>query len=375
MNNTKKMVLTAAIALCLPVTSFGYQVGSFDINVLGNVYETYDDNITLTKTGKKDDLITNAAVGLSAKYEGKTENLAFTGRVARHSYRDYGEYDNTSEDFTLTGQKEFSPYDRATIKNTFIHAEDPASFEDEFGRAAGRYSYYRNKLNMAYSKDLSKQFTVIGRYSNDVDDYSRSGISDSMMNRVGVEADYIISSHTTVFGGYDFSVRDFDPGSMATINSLLAGARQYFSNQLFLDATTGVDFIKSYNDKRYERPRFTASLTDDIDETTRASVTYDKRYYTNASTQDLFDYWQTSANLSKRVFRRLGMNLSGFYGKGTYMTLNIKDTLKGASAGLNYDINDNIKANISYTYSKTTSNDVTRDYARNVVSTGLTYEF
>ena len=375
MNISKTLFFAAAVAILLPAQSFAYQIGAVDLKVLGSVYETYDDNISLTKTNKKDDYITNASVGLLAKYEGKTEGLSFSGRVAQHNYMDNTNFDNTSEDFTLSGQKEFSAYDRATIKNTFTHAEDPSSFEDEFGRTSGRYSYYRNKFNMAYSRDFSKEFTLIGRYFNDVDTYSRSDMSDSVQNRIGFEGDYIVSSHTTAYGAYDFTQRDFDPGSKALTNSLYAGARQFFSSQLFLDAATGVDFIKSYNDKNYEKPRFTLSLTDDLDETTRASITFDKRYFTNSSTQDLFNYWQTSANLSRRIFQRLGMNMSGFYGKGTYTTMNIKDTLKGASTGLNYDITEYITANVSYTYSKTTSNDASRDYARNVVSTGINIEF
>jgi hypothetical protein len=368
-------LVSLLVLFTIPSGSMAYQVGAFDLKILGSVSETYDDNVAYTKTNKKDDWITNAKVGLSAKYEGKTEGLEFLGNIAHHAFKDNSNYDNTSEDFSLSAKKEFSAYDRAVLTDTFIHAEEPSSFEDEFGRTSGRYSYNRNRFNFAYSKDFTKEFTLIGRYLNDYDTYSRSDISDSVQNRIGFEGDYIISSHTTVFGSYDFYQREFDPGATATTNSLSAGARQYFTNKLFLDANTGVDFIKSFNNKDYTKPHLTVSLTDDLDEITRISVAYDKRYYTNASTQDLFNYWQTSLNFTRRVFQRLGFNASGFYGKGTYETFNIKDTLKGASTGLTYDIKEDIKGTVSYSYSKTTSNDASRDYVKNVVSTGITFAF
>ncbi|MFA5100095.1 MAG: outer membrane beta-barrel protein [Candidatus Omnitrophota bacterium] len=375
MSHLKSAAIIILSVLFIPGACSATQVGAFDLKVLGSVYETYDDNITYAQTNIKDDWITNAKIGLLAKYEGKTESLEFLGNVVHHDYMDNSNFNNTSEDLSLSAKKEFSPYERAILSDTFTHAEEPSSFEDEFGRTSGRYSYYRNRFNIAFSKDLSKEFTLIGRYLNDYDAYSGSGHSDSFQNRIGFEGDYIISSHTTVFGAYDFYQREFDPGSSATTNSLSVGARQYFSSQLFLDANTGVDFIKSYNNKDYTKPHFTASLTDDFDETTRLTLAYDKRYYTNSSTQDLFNYWQTSLKFTRRVSARLGASASGFYGKGTYEAFNITDTLKGASAGLSYDIKENIKGTLSYSYSKTTSNIASRGYDRNVVSTGVTVEF
>lgn len=375
MKRVKIAPVIAFVFALIPASCFAYQVGAFDVKVLGSVSETYDDNIAYTQTNEKDDFVTNAKVGLSAIYEGKTEALELRGNVAHHLYKDNSNYDNTSEDFALSAKKEFTQYERATLSDTFVHAEEPSSFEDEFGRTSGRYSYYRNRFNLAYSKDLSKEFTLIGRYLNDYDTYSASDMSDSWQNRIGLEGDYIISSHTTVFGSYDYYRRDFDPGSYATTNSLSAGARQYFTSQLFLDANTGLDFISSFNNKDYTKPHFTASLTDDFDETTRLSVAFDKRYYTNSSTEDLFNYWQTSVNFGKRLFPRLGFNASGFYGKGKYETFGIEDTLKGAGAGFTYDIKENIKGTLTYSYSKTTSNILSREYVRNAVSTGVTFEF
>jgi len=365
----------AASILTMPAWCSATQLGAFDVKVLTSLTETYDDNVAYTSTNEKDDFITRARIGLSALYEAKTESLELRGNIIHHKYADYDNYDNTSEDLSVTAHKEFSAYDRAIFSDTFTHAEEPSSFEDEFGRTSGRYSYNRNRLNIAYSREFSKEFTLIARYLNDFDTYSRSDLSDSMQNRIGFEGDYMISSDTTVYGMYDFYHRDFDPGSSATINSFSAGGRQYLTDHTFADAGLGYDLIHSFNNKDYIKPHFSASLTDDFDETTRLSASYDKRYYTNASTQDLFDYWRASLAFNKRLLQRLGFNTSVFYGKGRYTTFDIKDTLKGAAAGLSYDVSDNVTAGLNYSYSKTTSNYASRAYERNTISVSITAAF
>jgi len=353
-----------AFFLFAPARCYATQMGPFDVKVTAGLTEAYDDNVAYTSANEKDDFVTNARVGLSAVYEGKTDALNFNGNITHHKYADNSDYDNTSEDFTLTAQKEFSPYERASLSNSFTHAEDPSSFEDEFGRTSGRYSYNRNRFNIAFSKDFTKEFTLTGRYFNDVDTYSRSDLSDSMQHRIGFEGDYILSSRTILMAMYDYSHRKFDPGTSASINGLTAGARQYFTEHTFADAGIGYDFIHSFNKEDYTKPHFTLRLTDEFDAATRLSATYDKRYYTNSSTEDLFDYWQASLNFSRQLSQRLGFNASGFYGKGKYISYGIRDKLKGIFAGFSYDIIRNVKGAFSYSYSKTTSNDITREYEK-----------
>lgn len=375
MNYARSFAFMAAVILSVPALCFATQLGAFDVKVLTSLTETYDDNVAYTSTNEKDDFITRAKIGLSALYESKTESLELRGNIAHNKYADYSNYDNTSEDLTINAKKEFSAYERAILTDTFTHAEEPSSFEDEFGRTSGRYSYNRNRFNIAYSKDLSKEFTITGRYLNDFDTYSRSDLSDSVQHRIGFEGDYTVSSYTTLLAMYDFYYRDFDPGTSATINGLTAGARQFFTEHTYADASFGYDFINSFNNKDYIKPRVSLRLTDDFDPATRASVSFDKRSYTNASTQDLFNYWQTSLSFSRRLFDRLGFNASGFYGKGRYMVYNIKDTLKGVSAGFAYDISHNVTGTLNYSYSKTTSNDPGREYEKNTVSAGITAVF
>ncbi|MFZ2602919.1 MAG: outer membrane beta-barrel protein, partial [Candidatus Omnitrophota bacterium] len=255
------------------------------------------------------------------------------------------------------------------------HTYEPRSFEEAFGITTGRYSYYRNRLNLAYTKDIAKQFSIGARYANEIDEISREDLSDSSLNRVGLDAAYFPASSTQLLFSYDFSRRDFTPGSDAATHTITSGLRYYLTKQLYFDGKAGIDFMASYNDKEYTRPLFFASLTNDLDENTTANLSFAKQYYTNAYSQDLFDYWQVSGALTRRLLERLSCSLSGFYGNGEYITTVITDKLLGSTIGFTYDIKDNWKASLSYSFSKVKSTVRSREYKKNMASSAITATF
>lgn len=355
--------------------AFAYRINQWELVPLASIFETYDDNVTYARDNTKSDYITTASVGLEATYEEKTRSLKLSGRISQQFFKDNSGYDNNSEDLSVEFRQEFSPYERISVTDSFTHAEEPRSFEDEFGRTAGRYSYYRNRLGAQFTKDVTREFSWAVRYNNEFTEYSRSDMSDSTYNRIGASAEYILAPKTQVSGFYDLSVRDFNPGEQAVINTLGAGCRQYFTSQLYLDGRTGFDFIHSYNDENYAKPFVSLELTQELDPTTRANIAYSKQYTTNASTQDLFDQWRFSAGWVNQLLPRLGIAFNGFYGEGTYKVINIKDEFQGASCGLLYEVSPEITATLMFSYSTTDSNTDDRDYDKNTVTLGLRASF
>ena len=340
-----------------------------------SISEAYDDNITFVHEGEKEGFITNLSLGFDVEYEGKTRSFELITNINQQIFTNYDDFNNTSQDLSLNFQQEFSKFSRISIRNVFSHTYEPRSFEDAFGRTRGRYSYYRNRLNLAYIRDVTKQLSITARYINEIDEISRQDLSDSYLNTAGIGATYFLNSVTSFLFSYDFSHRDFDPGSDATINTIAAGMRYYLTKQLYFDIKAGIDLIHSYSDRDYSKPLIQASLTNDIDENSLVNISFTKRYYTNAYTEDLFDYWQTSVTFRRQLFRRLGCVFSGFYGEGEYIATNITDKLQGASIGFTYDLSRKLKANLSYSYSKVDSTIETREYTKNTVLLGLTMEF
>ena len=195
------------------------------------------------------------------------------------------------------------------------------------------------------------------------------------MHSVGAELDYAFSSATILLLEDDFSYRSFDPGKSASTDTLACGIKQYFTKQLYLVFNTGVEFMRSYNGRHFTKPLVAVSLIDDVDKNTSASISFMKRYYTNANEQDLFNYQQFSAGITRQLYERLGVSLSGFYGQGKYVSLGVKDTFKGLSAGLTYDLRKNVKLRADYTYSQADSNVTSREYVKNFFSLGCSMEF
>ena len=128
--------------MALPFNAFA--VLGFDLDINSSVSTSYDDNVTFVKDDKKSDIVTNLTVGLDAKKEGKTYQFNMGGNFTQHLFADESSFNKNSQDVIIDFQKEFFKYDRISVTNNFVNADEPRSFEDDFGRTSGRYSYYRN---------------------------------------------------------------------------------------------------------------------------------------------------------------------------------------------------------------------------------------
>jgi len=367
-------VLVLAVFL-LPAAGFAYHTDVADFKLSASVIESFDDNITLARDNTRSDSSTNLNLGLEGTMEGKTRQLSLSASLTYQMFQTYSEFDNNSERLNARFAEEFSKHDRLAVFERLTHAEDPQSFEDEFGRTSGRYSYITNTAGFEYVHEFSAQTSVIGRYTNDIYDPGRSDLAASYGNRVSLESDYLVSSRLLSYAAYDFFRREFDPGSAAVFHILSAGCRYYFTSQLYLNCRSGVSFIDSYNGRDYTKPLVNLSLVNELDRKTVSSVSYVKDYTANSSTQDLFAYWQTAASLSRQVFERLGVGANIFYGEGTYRTFDIIDEFTGASISMTYELRHNVRLLVQYSYSQAESNDPGRDYERNLVSAGLRTEF
>ncbi len=373
-------LISVAVVFCL--CQFAYQgnawafrLGKIEIKPHASVYETYDDNVTYVKENKISDYITKPSVGALMIYEGKTTSLMVDGNYYHEFYADNSGFDNNGGDVSAELNSELSKYDRISLRDSFSKTYEPRSFEDQFGFIGGRYSSTRNRVDFGYARDVSQHFGLSTRYSNEYNTYSRDDIAKSFLNSGGVEGAYIISSDFTVFSAYDYSRRDFDEGPHATTNTWTGGFRKFLTKQLYIDASTGVDFIKSYSDKDYTKPFGVISLTDDISDRTNAILLFSKRYNTISYNEDIFDQWQVSASLNHEITQKLKGTVSAFYGRGKYVNSGQEDDLVGSSAALEYEINDKWKARAAYSYSKQDSTSIFSEYRKNTVTLGLLAEF
>jgi len=372
----KLTFFTVIMFFCLiSGTAWAFRLGNVEVTPTGGVSESYDDNITYTRTNKIKDYITRPWLGFSAVYDNKTTVFSANGRYYHEFYANKHGFNNNGGDFTGSINSELSKFDRISLSDSFSRTEEPRSFEDVFGFTGGRYSSTRNRVNLGYARDISEHFGASLRYSNEYNTYSRNDIAKSFLNTAGVEGAYIFSSDLSLIGAYDFTARDFSPGSNTRVNTLSGGLRKYITKQLYFDGVGGVDFINSFSGRRFTKPYAAVSLSDDISDRTRASLSFSKRFDTVSYSQDLFDQWRVNAGLSHEIFQKLRGTLSAFFGRGEYIGTSVVTHLVGAGAGLAYDISDNWKATAGYSYSHETSTARGGGYLKNRVTIGLTAQF
>ncbi len=376
----KRPLLTSIVLLCLfslvaRAEARVFKFGQSEVMFRGSVEEVYDDNITYVKQNKISDYITRPSVGGKLTYDGKTTTASIDGNYFHEFYADNSGFNNNSGELTAEVNSELSKYDRFTFRDKYTKTYEPRSFEDQFGFIGGRYSSDRNRVDVGYARDVSQHLGLSARYSNEYNSYSRNDIAKSFLNSGGVEGAYIISSDFSLFTAYDYTRRDFDNGPHATVNTWSGGFRKYMTKQLYVDASTGVDFIGSYGGTDYTKPFGLISLTDDVSDRTTVNFLFSKRYSTISYSQDIFDQWQVSGTINHELTPKLAGMVSAFYGQGKYIGTGERDDFLGSSAGLEYEINDKWKARAAYSYTKQDSNSIFSEYRKNTVTLGLRAEF
>ncbi|MCG8430633.1 MAG: outer membrane beta-barrel protein [Candidatus Omnitrophica bacterium] len=372
---SRSLSLFVLLFIFSAVPAYAYKVGGVDVHLVPSVHFTFDDNVGYDHENEIDDFIYILRFGLKADYEAKTESLSFLGHFNYNKYQDNERFDNWSQDFTVSFLKEFSEYLRLELSDRFEHAEEPSSFEDEFGRDEGRYSFVSNTITASLSKDVSKYLTLSGSYSNNIYDASREETDDSYYNSLALRADYLFSSHLTLQGFYRFSHRTYQGPGTIYFNTLALGSRYYFNSRLYADLTGAADFIHTLDGEDIVRPLFLGKLTRELDERSRAYLSFSRRSTAGATTQALFERWQFAIGADSQLFRRLYGFTELFYGEGEYDRLKIDDEFHGVSLGIVYEINEDTTVEARYSFSRTDSNLYTRDYKKNHFSLGLTREF
>ena len=374
----KKSYISLFIGLTVLFCSgkaFAYKTGEVEINAHGRVSEAYDTNVTYANTNPLNDFTTTLSAGLDLNYEGRVSSLGFVGNVDQQFFVNNPKFENTSEDFALNYAQDLSNLEALTVSDVFDHTYEPRSFEDTLGRTNGRYSYIRNKVNVAYNRTLTKQLSLLLGYYNQMDFFSRSDIADSYLNSGSVELDYYLTAKTVFLGFYDFSIRKFDPGTDATTNRSGGGLRQFFTDQLYVDVTGGVDAIDSFDNTKSVNPFVIASVTDDINERTIINGKFKKERYTIPYAQDIYDYWEISGLITSQLLARLSSSFSVFFGRGEYVKSGVSDDLFGMNMGATYELTKKINLIASYRYYSDTSDTALRGYNKNTVTVGLSGKF
>ena len=173
---------------------------------------------------------------------------------------------------------------------------------------------------------------------------------------------------------YDYSNRVFDPGGTVSIHSTAVGVRRFLSSNIYVDAKSGADFIHTIDDTDTVRPSYSLGLTDELDETSHAGISFTKSYDVNYSSKDLFNSWSVALNWGKQLAQRLYFYTGAFTGAGKFSG-GSKENFYGLNLGFDYEIRSNMKAIVGYSFTRRDSSVSGQDYDKNTVTLGMTINF
>ncbi|MBL8013069.1 MAG: outer membrane beta-barrel protein [Candidatus Omnitrophica bacterium] len=360
-------------AVSSPVV-YAFQLGTLDIKPVVSIKEKFDDNVRYSETNKISDWVMFLSMGLEGKRETKVDTLSFNGSILQKIFGKENDLNGLSQQLGLKYKRDLSAYDRVTVSNNFTHADEATTLEDEFGRVAGRYNYYKNFLKLGLEHDFTEQLTGKLRYANETYSASINTVSDSVLNRPGMELAYAFSSRTIGSVSYDYANRAFDPDGTVHIHTTQGGIRQFLTNQVYVDVKAGINQITTTDDRHTTKPNFLVGIYNDIDPTTQVGLTFSRSYDVAYSYSELFNNWNANLFWSRQLTSRLNLTLAGFSGAGKFDS-GVKDKFNGVNTSLEYELKENIKSNLGYSFTRSDSSQAGSDYDKNTVFMGITVEF
>lgn len=372
-----KQLLFCILFLCLSFcgVSLGADLNGIKVNLIGAIAEKFDDNITFVKNNPVSDWISEFSAGIESSYSGQNFNWNIDATVTEHLFADNNSFNNLSQDVAVTYHAQLSQSLGLDFTDQLIHAEEPRSFSDAFATVIGRYSYYWNRSMLAFTKQLNEMIAWEVHYANELYDSSSKNVIDSLQNLGGTQFSYQYKENTTLTGGYEYSRRDFTPGSSVAVNHTSVGFVHELNPQVTIELNTGADFIKDSAAQNRIEPHALLKLTDQLNTLTKADLSILKRHTSNLNDSDLFDEWETEVRLTHLFTKKLSAVLTNFYGSGQRLAANTTEHLLGTGVTTTYQLKKDVTLDLNYTYSHVTSDDPAREYLKNAVMLKLSSKF
>jgi hypothetical protein len=379
-----------------------------NLKIEGQIAENYSNNITFASENEDriEDLMTMLDLGMGIQYERARRVLGIEGSLNRQMRTKTWDIDNSSERIVVDFRNEFSEYDRVDLNITYSHTQVPGQldeglnasecrvledrfgreqvrqiypecdkFEEEFGRFTGKFDSHNNIASLNYSRDFSDQYSISTGYSYSSHWSPEEGTSDSNGNSVSFRINYGYSAITIFSLSYNFNENRYEEGGDISSQSGSIGVRRYITELLYFNARVGMNFSSSTENTEIE-----ASFTGQTDEKTTSNIAFFKGDRISSDSEDIFRSWRVTGSLTRELLEDLRSSISGFYGQGKFISIDVTDSLLGGSVDLSYDFwsdqrGKNISGKMGYTYSDLDSTEEKRSYSRNGVTLGLTAGF
>lgn len=361
-------LIIAALIILVSNLAFGWT-----LLLMGDLSESYDDNVTLSSVDKEYDFVTNFMAGLGVRAEGNTYNLDFLGHVYQQIYLKEKNLNYNSQDATFLLRKELLSVLGFQLQEVFHHYPQPQTFSESFGSTGGIGSYYNNIITLTLTYNIISELNLIAEYYNNLTRNISGNMIDTTINGTKTSLEYFYNPNNIFSLLYNFEDVRYDNGVAYTIHGTGLRYQHNFTQQLTFDCTNRVDFFRSNDPKRYTALNLLYSLRDQVDETTGVSISFNKQFIANAYSSDLFDSWNVNCSASKQFTMLFSGSASVFYGEGRYLNTDTKTRFVGTTITVSYEITERIRTSLTYSFTKndTQTEEYTSGYDRNIITLAL----
>lgn len=363
--------ISAIMLLFAPSNSYAFRYGGYDITLSGGLSQVYDSNINFDKDNEADGFRTDASINLGLNRAWRRATLSLNGSYSHGIYDNNNDIGTGHESLRLSFGYEPSAYTSLQLSDSFHHSKEPANFQEEFGRIAGRFDTYVNSFSLELTRGMSKDFSATASYGNTI--VRKDEGTDSDVHTAGIRLNYNFSVDKIFYFGYAYAfnkVRDED--SETADHSVVFGAEQYFTQRLTLKAQIALG-RNDADDSTTSSVQ--VSLNQEFDRITSARLSFAFFNSNITSGDSTSDSWQINGDIRRELTDKINGSANVFYGEGTFRDIQGTDKLFGIVSKIDYEITQRLRANLSYSFSDLRSTDETRGYNRHLIGLGLSYVY
>jgi len=377
-----------AVAAASDAAGLGW-LPAVPIQITAGVDTGYDDNVTLSPSGKGSLF---AAENIVLTYDRPGERTQFYLLGVGHF----------TQNFDVTGLNEKS----GNVTMALTH-----NFSTRLSFYASVYGTYQNQPNFqsnvgpqnvvspffdtvdifSLTYHWSSRLSLVTSYTFERVQYfsssngnSQNGVQNTLaqnriQNTFSETFQFSLTSRTVLVGEYRFEAVDYDTApNNSTTNSVLAGVNHNLTEHLMVHVRGGESFRSLENEGNMASPYFEGSLgyvSSNHSLNWTSSYGYEAPTATGATTTKT---WRTGLNLTYDLTSRLSSTTGVYYhhdeNTGGTDSTGTQDTFD-LTLGLRYTINKRFTLHADYNHTTLGSLGTTPGYSRNRYSAGLSYTY
>lgn len=412
----KKLVYLVFFILFLILITAGYSSAKLDISADVGLREEYNDNISLTRTNRKDDFITRVSPSVALNYSQRTLDLSLDYGLNFKFYNRYSDLNETDISDTQTArlQSQFRPFSRVFIDISDIYERVPVdirrqvAFENVFVNLTDK-----NVFSISPYVEYPLSPTLVSRFGYRFTDvwYKAENGDDADSHLAFLSLEKRLSSSLTTALKYDYLVQklqkteDYDRHQGAVAVTYQVNPDLVFQGEVgeaffdypvtdnktltFWDASTeyklrevgdttiGAGYSSSFYD----------SVTTGVYKTRRLDLRLKTERYLQITINPYYSvdkYLKTdrrdkitgiTIDLSKSFLGEIITSLRGLWERQKFLPENEKVNRYSIGGNLDYRLGRRLTTGVGYIYNTKNSDIDTEDFHNNVIWLQLKFLF